>query len=166
MIAFGIQEYILEIYLGLAEGWASDNPGKLKSVKELEPLVHNNPDAKFKWSIAKNASKHYNTLAIDDIAFKAFYNTIHQVAILGKYRMPPAFLGKPETGWKFSQKAKSGKTAYHSHPSLNLYTGVNPKDPRKYDRMSIVWWRKGDTIVFDLWKHSEYSDKLKNNQKK
>lgn len=130
----------------------------MKPKEELAHLL--TQDGKYKWKLDPNMAKYQNLIFNDEVAERAFYNTVYEVAVLGKWKSPPDFIGKPEGGWRF--KTKSKWPVMHSHPSLNLYVDMNPNNALQPDRMSIVWRRVGGTIIFDVWKHSEYNEKLRN----
>ncbi|AUR85754.1 hypothetical protein NVP1081O_019 [Vibrio phage 1.081.O._10N.286.52.C2] len=158
MIQFSEHEnqlFGVEISLALDEEWGNHNLGKLVGEPEIDKLLEKDP--KFKWKIAPNAAKYQNLLFNIDSARIVFKNTVYEVAYKGKLH-PPKELGKPEGGYKFTHVTKA---IYHSHPSTELYVGKNPKDPKLNDTISLVWWFQSGTIVFDLWKHSEYDDNLK-----
>ncbi|AGN30043.1 hypothetical protein VPFG_00038 [Vibrio phage nt-1] len=145
--------YGIHISLSIDEEWGNHNLGKMIQEPEIDKLLEMKP--KHNWRIAPNAAKYQNLLFNIDSARIVFKNTIYQVAYLGNVH-PPKEVGRPESGYKFAVK----KAIYHSHPSTELYAGTNPKDPSLNDTISLVWWFQSGVIVFDLWKHSEYDEKL------
>lgn len=158
MISFNEYEnviYGIELVGSLNELWGDDYVNDMIPEPEIDDLMDVKP--KHKWRIHSNAVQYKNIIKTDDILRILFKNAVYQVAYLGKVNNPAKELGKPEKGWKFYGIKKA---IYHSHPSRDFYLGYNPKDPKHLDRISLVWWFKSGTIVFDFWKHSEYDEKL------
>lgn len=136
------------------EDWGDHNLGIMIPEPEIDELLTEKP--KHKWKIATNAVKYQKLLFGNASSRIVFKNTVYHVAYLGDM-YPPREIGRPIGGYKF---AGIKKAIYHSHLSTELYAGKNPKDPKINDTISLVWWFQSGTIVFDLWKHSEYDGKL------
>ena len=155
---FKFSEYENEVFtvdlaISLDEEWGNHNLGKMIQEPEIDQLLNTTP--KHKWRLHPNAVQYQNLLFNIDSSRIVFKNTVYEVAYKGNIH-PPKEIGKPESGYKFQVK----KAIYHSHPSTELYVGKNPRDPKLNDTISLVWWFQNGTIVFDLWKHSEYDEKL------
>lgn len=145
--------YTCELIASLDEEWGNHNLNKMIPEPKIDELFEGTP--KYKWKIAPNAARYQNLLFNIDSARVVFKNTVYEVAYKGNIH-PPKEVGKPEGGYKF----QVSKAIYHSHPSTELYLGKNPKDPSLNDTISLVWWFQSGTIIFDLWTHSEYDEKL------
>jgi len=163
MIRFNEYEneiFTVDISISLDEEWGNHHMSSMIPEPEIDVLM-NSEKPKHKWRLDKNAVQYQNLLFNIDSSRVVFKNTIYEVAYKGNIR-PPKELGRPESGYRFNVS----KAIYHSHPSTELYVGKNPKDPKLNDTISLVWWFQSGTIVFDLWRHSEYDEKLAKWRKK